>query len=141
MHTLTMFERLKFLTKKSFAPISGFLVSSVVIDEDGNEYEGVNVEYQVPTNSLCAERNAITTAITKGFKFGNLREVHVYAYNTHTNNERDDYAVSPCGACRQAIVEASLGNCKVFMYAENGTVVESTIRELLPLSFEGVEKQ
>ncbi len=137
MHKLTMLERLMFLTKKAEASISGFYVSSIIIDKEGNEYEGVNVEYEVPTNSICAERNAITTAITNGMRIGDLSEVHVYARNSHAQDEL--YIVSPCGACRQAILEASKGGAKVFMYNEKGDVKEMTISELLPFSFDGVE--
>ncbi len=138
MHKLTMGERLHFLSKKAIADISGFWVSSIVIDKDGNEFEGVNVEYEIPTNSLCAERVAIVNAFTKGVKMGDIKEVHVYAQNTNLPNKV--FKVTPCGACRQAILEASKGEAKVFMYDANGDAEEKTIRELLPFAFEGVEK-
>ncbi len=138
MHKLTMTERLKFLTKKAIAEQSGFLVSSIVIDKNDNEYLGVNIEYEVPTNSICAERNALTTSFTNGVKMGDIKEVHVYAYNTHKPDE--DFIVSPCGACRQAILEASKGEAKVFMYNGKGEVKEMTISELVPFAFTGVEK-
>ncbi len=138
MHTLTMKERLQHLTRKAVADISGFLVSSIVITKDGQEFTGVNVEYEVPTNSICAERNAISTAFTNGVRMGDIKEVHVYAYNTH--NPSEEYIVPPCGVCRQAILEASKGEAKVFMYNAKGDVKEMTIAELLPFSFNGVEK-
>ncbi len=138
MYKLTMKERLHFLTKKAIADISGFRVASIIIDKNGNEFEGINVEYEVPTNSLCAERNAITTAFTTGVKMGDIREVHVYAQNS--NLPESIFKVSPCGACRQAILEASKGEAKVFMYDANGDIEETTIRDLLPFAFEGVEK-
>ncbi len=137
MHELTMLEKLIFLTKKAEAEISGFYVSSIVIDEKGNEHQGVNVEYEVPTNSLCAERNAITTAITNGMRIGELKEVHVFARNSHKVDP--SFMVSPCGACRQAILEASKGEAKVIMYNENGETREMSIKELVPFSFDGVE--
>ncbi len=138
MHTLTMLERLQHLTRKAVAPISGFLVSSIVIDKDGREFTGVNVEYEIPTNSICAERNALSTAFTNGVKMGDIREVHVYAKNTH--KDEASFIVTPCGACRQAILEASTCEGKVFMYNDNGDVEEQTISELLPCAFKGVEK-
>ncbi len=138
MHTLTTLERLQFLTKKAIAPMSGFLVSSIVVDKDGKEYTGINVEYEIPTNSICAERNAISTAFTNGVRMGDIKEVHVYAYNTHTKDK--SLMVTPCGACRQAILEASNCQAKVFMYNGNGDVEETTISELMPKAFKGVEK-
>ncbi len=138
MHKLTMLERLQFLTKKAIADKSGFLVTSIVIDKDGNEYQGVNVEYEIPTNSICAERNALTTSFTHGVRMGDIKEVHVYAYNTH--RQLESYKVTPCGACRQAILEASKGEAKVYMYGDDGEVEEAYITELLPSAFNGVDK-
>ncbi len=138
MHKLTMFERLVFLTKKAIAPNSGFLVASIVIDKDGNEYSGINVEYEVPVNALCAERNAITTAFTNGVRMGEIKEVHVVAVNTNVDDK--DYTVTPCGACRQAILEASNSEANVFMYNLKGEVTQMTINELLPGGFTGVDK-
>ncbi len=138
MHELTMLERLQFLTKKAIADKSGFLVASIVIDKEGKEYKGVNIEYEIPTNSLCAERNALLSSFTNGVRMGEIKEVHVYAYNTHKHSS--SYIVTPCGACRQAILEASRGEAKVFMYNDDGEVKETPIRELLPSAFDGVER-
>lgn len=132
-----MLERLKELLNKTYVPSSNFKVASIIIDNNGNEHEGVNLEYAIPTNSICAERNAISTAITNGMKFGDLKEVHVYAESM--NNFDPELFTPPCGACRQAILEASNGNAKVFLYNSKGEVKESTIKDLLPLAFTGGE--
>lgn len=83
--------------KNAYVPYSKFPVSAIVIDGDGNEYAGVNVENAGYPLSTCAERNAITTAVTNGLK--NIKYIFVTA-NT-------DKPVSPCGACRQIISEFS----------------------------------
>lgn len=132
-----MFEKLKSLKDKALAPSSNFFVSSIIIDEAGNEYEGVNVEYAIPSNDICAERNAISSAITNGFKYGTLREVHIYA-ESKTSFDPELFT-PPCGACRQAIVEASLGDCKVFLYNSRGEVKEWDINDLVPMAFTGSE--
>ncbi len=138
MHKLSISERLIFLAKKASANQSNFHVSSIIVDKDGNEYSGVNLEYEIPTNSICAERNAISTAITEGMKLGDVREVHVLAVNNNKIDE--DYFITPCGACRQAILEASEQSAKVFMYNMKGEVKEASITELLPGAFAKVEK-
>lgn len=138
MHKLNMSERLQQLTKKAIAPLSGFLVASIVIDKNGNEYKGVNIEYEVPTNSICAERNALLTAFTNGVRMGEILEVHIIAYDT--NNPNEDFVVTPCGACRQAINEASNKAANVFMYNLKGDVKSMSISDLLPASFDGVGK-
>ena len=53
---------------KAYVPYSKFPVSAIVIDQDGNEYEGVNVENAAYGLCLCAERNAITSGVTKKFE-------------------------------------------------------------------------
>lgn len=138
MHKLTMVERLTFLTKKAVAHKSNFLVASIIVDKDGVEHQGVNIEYEIPTNSLCAERNAITTAFTSGVRLGDIREVHVLAKNL--NIDQPDLIVTPCGACRQAILEASAGKAVVHMYSLNGEVDTKTIEQLLPGAFHGVDR-
>ncbi len=139
MHTLTIHEKLIFLTKKAVADKSGFLVASIIIDKNGMEHHGVNVEYEIPTNSICAERNALSNAFTNGVKMGEIKEVHIIAHNTHKPDD-EDYIITPCGACRQAIFEASNGEAKVFMYNKKGEVRELNINELLPGAFSGVDK-
>ncbi len=138
MHKLTIHERLVFLLKKASADQSKFLVSSIIVTKDGQEHNGVNVEYEIPTNSLCAERNAITTAVTTGMKLGDVAEVHIIARNL--NKEDEESFTPPCGACRQAIFEASNGEAKVFLYNFKGDVKEFTITELIPEAFTGVER-
>lgn len=130
-----MLDRLKGLLKNALTPSSNFKVASIIIDQNGNEFEGVNIEYAIPTNSLCAERNAISTALSKGFKIGDLREVHIYAESG--NKPNPDLFTPPCGACRQAIVEASNGEAKIYLYNSKGEVKEYTIDELLPFAFTG----
>lgn len=129
-----MLEKLKELIKNSEAKNSNFKVASIIKDINGNEWEGVNIEYLIPTNSICAERNAISTAISKGMKMGELREVHIYA---ESNNFNEEMFTPPCGLCRQAILEASNGNSKVIMYNSKGKIKETNISALLPEPFDG----
>ncbi len=138
MYKLKMYEKLIQLTKKSLAKNSNFLVASIVIDKNGIEYNGVNVEYEIPTISLCAERNALTNSFTSGVRMGDIKEIHIISSNR--NNLDKNYFVTPCGSCRQAIYEASNGTAKVFMYNLKGESKEISIKELLPLAFSGVKK-
>lgn len=137
MHKFTILEKLNNLSKNAKADDSNFHVSSIIFDSDGNEFSGVNVEYIIPSNSICAERNAISTGITKGMKIGNLTEVHILGKNINSINK--ELFTAPCGLCRQAIFEASNGKCKIFLYNLNNDIKEYTIKELLPLAFSGKE--
>ena len=128
-------DKLLKLLDNSYAPYSKFNVASIVVDVNGNEYEGVNVENAVFGATQCAERNAINTAVTQGMKKGELKEVHIIA----RNNNGETIDASPCGICRQVILEQSEGNAKVYLYNENGLVSEHEIKDLLPEAFTGEE--
>ena len=132
-----MFEELKILINKAQAKYSDFYVSSIIVDKENNKYKGVNIEYDVPTNSICAERNALAHAFTEGMQFGDLKEVHILAKSNKKPN--NDMFVSPCGICRQAILEASDCESTVFLYNLNGEVKTYSILELLPKAFTGDE--
>lgn len=90
---------------RAYVPYSKFPVSAIVIDQDGNEYEGVNVENAAYGLCLCAERNAITSGVTKNLK--SIRTIYI----TGNTNE----PISPCGSCRQVIAEFSTKDTKIIL--------------------------
>ena len=63
-----MKEKLIKLLDNSYSPYSNYKVASIVINKDNKEYSGVNVENISYGATICAERNAITSAITDGYK-------------------------------------------------------------------------
>lgn len=137
MHKLTLKDKLISLTKNSKAKNSNFLVSSIIIDKNGKEYKGVNIEYSIPTNSICAERNALSNALSTSLNFGDLKEIHIFGRKLIKPNKK--YFVFPCGSCRQAIYEASNGEAIIFLYNMNDEIKEYSIKELLPDAFTGEE--
>lgn len=91
-------ERLRLargVASAAHVPESGFRVGVVVALEDGRCIPGVNVEHPDWTNVLCAERNAIGTGVSYGFRA--LDALYLTA--------PDDRAITPCGACRQVLAE------------------------------------
>lgn len=128
-----MFYELKKLLDNSYSPYSNYKVSSIVIDKKGNTYKGVNVESSSFGATNCAERNAIQSAVTKGLKIGELKEVHLLAFNSKIKKQS---MTTPCGICRQVIFEFSLGEAKIFLYNyANGEKKQTTIKKLLPNAF------
>ncbi|TEW53710.1 cytidine deaminase [Psychromonas sp. RZ22] len=123
------------LLDQSYAPYSGFNVASIIVCNDGGVYKGVNVESAAYPTTICAERNAIHTAVTNGVKKGGVQEVHILARNDTGSLIR----AFPCGSCRQVIAEQSSNDAIVYCYNENGDVVMHTIVELLPFAFLGDE--
>ena len=91
-----MKEKLLKLLDNSYCPYSNFPVSSIVIMKDGKEFYGVNVEDASTRAGICAERNAITTAIAYGYKKEDFKELHIL-----TSSDR---VGTCCFVCRQLIV-------------------------------------
>jgi cytidine deaminase len=125
------FKELEALLDASSAPYSGFNVASIVVTEAEEVFKGVNVESVAYPTTICAERNAIFSAITQGVKSGEIREVHILARNA----EKVFVTAFPCGSCRQVIAEQSLNRAKVYVYRSETEVLEYTIEALLPQAF------
>lgn len=123
-----MIEKLLKLHKNAYVPISNFPVSACVVTKDGKEFYGVNVEDASTRAGMCAERNAIGTAITKGYTKGDFKEVHVMVASGDIS--------TPCFVCRQMISELFDKDCIVRCYATSGEYKEYTVRKLCPLPFE-----
>lgn len=114
-----LLERADAIAARAYAPYSKFLVGCAVLARDGTVFEGVNVESGSYPLGICAEKNAIGTAITQGYGSGDFEALAVNA--------------SPCGGCRQWLHE--LGFDRV-IFRNRGEVVTLTPDELLPESFE-----
>ncbi|WP_288771207.1 cytidine deaminase [Sneathia vaginalis] len=111
---------------RAYVPYSKFPVSAIVIDQDGNEYEGVNVENAAYGLCLCAERNAITSGVTKNLK--SIRTIYI----TGNTNE----PISPCGSCRQVIAEFSTKDTKVILgSSKTDEYKEMNLETLIPYYF------
>ena len=111
---------------RAYVPYSKFPVSAIVIDQDGNEYEGVNVENAAYGLCLCAERNAITSGVTKNLK--SIRTIYI----TGNTNE----PISPCGSCRQVIAEFSTKETKVILgSSKTDEYKEIDLETLIPYYF------
>jgi cytidine deaminase len=112
----------------------GVKVGAAVLAENGQIYEGCNVESWVSGLGTCAERNAINHAVLHGNR--KIEEIALIA-DTDSHNEP-----RPCGACLQYIYDfAENPKVKVVVAkVENGrilfdTVKVKTLEELLPFPF------
>ena len=91
-----MREKLLNLLNNAHAPYSHYKVASVVVLKDGKTYEGVNVENASYGATICAERNAINSAIKDGYRKGDFKEIYVMVEGS---------LAFPCFICRQTINE------------------------------------
>lgn len=110
--------------KLAYAPYSGFQVGAALLTKDDRIFTGCNVENATYGLSICAERVVMTKAVSEGHKdFAVLVVV--------ADSEKP---VSPCGACRQFMLEFD-PQMQVVMVGENGQRRRMTVAELLPHYF------
>lgn len=112
---------------KAYIPYSRFGVGAALLDQDGHIHHGCNIENAAygPTN--CAERTALFRAIADGHKVGSFKAIAVVADS--------DGPVSPCGVCRQVMIELCAPDMLVILGNMKGDIVETTVRDLLPGAF------
>ena len=122
-----MKEKLKELLNKAYTPNFNFPVSSIIITKDGKEFVGVNVETSSPSAGICAERNALYNAISKGYSKGDIKEIHVMS-----KTEDDCW---PCYICRQALSDFCDKDTMVYSHTYSGKIAKHSIEELCPYPF------
>ena len=92
-----MKDKLEKLLDNAYAPYSHFKVACIIKTKDNQEFMGVNVENASYGATICAERSAIVSAISKGYKKGDFKELHVMVSSGSIG--------TPCFICRQVISE------------------------------------
>lgn len=122
-----MINKLIELHKNSYSPYSNFPVSAVVVTKDGKEFSGVNVENASYGAGICAERSAIVSAVSAGYKKGDFKELHVMVGSGEIG--------TPCFICRQVISEFFDKDALVKCYSTKGDMEEYTVEELCPYPF------
>jgi len=122
-----MKDKLLELQKNSYAPYSNFHVSAIVVMNDGVEFRGVNVENASFGATICAERSAIVSAISAGYKKGDFKELNVMVSSGEVG--------MPCFICRQVISEFFDKDATVRCFATTGEYKEYTVEEICPYPF------
>ena len=122
-----MKEKLIELQKNSYSPYSNFAVSAIVVMKDGVEFKGVNVENAAYGAAICAERSAILSAISNGYKKKDFKELNIMVSSGEIG--------TPCFQCRQVISELFDKDAIVRCYATTGDYKEYTVEELCPYPF------
>lgn len=122
-----MKDKLLELQKNSYAPYSDFHVSAIIVAKDGVEFSGVNVENASFGATICAERTAIVSAISAGYKKGDFKELNVMVSSGEIG--------MPCFVCRQVISEFFDKDATVRCFATTGEYKEYTVEEICPFPF------
>ncbi len=124
-------------SKRAYAPFSHFHVGAAVALEGGEVYEGNNQENPAFPSSLCAERTVLyyIGAQSKG---NTIRKIAIRATSTQ---KLIAAPVTPCGACRQVMLEyerLSGQPIVVLMQGQEGKILRVTgvAKALLPFGFD-----
>ena len=108
------------------APTSRFPVGAAVLTDRGEIYSGCNVENSSYGLTVCAERNAVFQAVTRGS--GHLRVQAMLIYSPAKS------PAAPCGACPQVIYEFG-PKALIHCVGTGPKILETSLAELLPHAF------
>ena len=108
--------------KRAEAPYSNYPVGAALLTIDNSVILGCNIESKAYPTTLCAERVAIFSAISQGYK-----DFSAIALITKDG-------AFPCGSCRQIIYEYA-GNITIYIAKDLDNYVTQTISDLLPFPF------
>lgn len=110
---------------KAYVPYSKFPVGACLVAKNGTIYQGINIENASYGLTNCAERTAFFKAVSEGEK-----EFQHLVVAGHTPEP-----ISPCGACRQVMVEFCAPDMTVTLVGDDGVIKETTVEGLLPYYF------
>ena len=120
----TLFGAAKTAMANAYAPYSKFTVGAALLMKDGQIVTGCNIENASFGVTACAERSAISAAISNG-----VSDIQAVCVTNAT-----DTKITPCGICRQAIYEFGR-DIPVICTNQSGDYDIFSIAELLPHAF------
>ena len=122
MNQTELIKQAKIARTFAKAEYSNYQVGAALLSENGEVIHGCNVESKAYPTTMCAERVAIYSAVSRGItKFVSIAVV-------------TQDGATPCGACRQVMYEYA-GNIPVYLADLNGNENCIQLNELLPHPF------
>lgn len=119
------------MRKFSYVPYSGFRVGAALLSKDGRIFTGCNIENAAYTPTNCAERTAVFKAVSEG-----VTDFEAIAVVGGMGLEAPEDYVTPCGVCRQVLMEFCRPEEFVVLLGKgDGTWKELLLSDLLPYSF------
>ncbi len=118
----------------SYVPYSQFHVGAALLLENGEIIAGSNQENAAYPSGLCAER---VTMFYANSKYPNVAP-KAMAIAAWTNGKFLEQPITPCGACRQVLLETETRygqDIPIFLYGTEAVYMLENVKELLPLSF------
>ena len=133
---LALLNKAEEISTQAYAPYSLFHVGAAIRFEDDTIITGNNQENVAYPSGLCAERVALFYAKSQ---FPDLKIIEI-AITASSKKFDVDQPVTPCGSCRQALLEYENnqdGSIQVMLGGSNSSkvIVLESVKDLLPLSF------
>ena len=110
------------IRERAYCPYSEFAVGAALLDDQGTIHVGVNVENAAYPVGVCAERNALFSAVTRGS--------HTFVALALMTPASEPTA--PCGMCRQALSEFA-PDLPMFLGTPQGTWLETTLSDVFDM--------
>lgn len=115
----------------AYAPYSHFKVGAALLTERGKIYTGCNIENAAYTPSNCAERTAFFKAVSDGER--NFRAIAIVGGK---EGEKDYDFCSPCGVCRQVMMEfCDPEEFEIVLGNSAGDIKVIKLKDILPEGF------
>jgi cytidine deaminase len=111
--------------ERAYVPYSSFSVGACLVTNEDELILAGNIENASYGLSNCAERTAFFKAISEG----------KYNFKALIISGETEEPISPCGACRQVMVEFCSSDMPVILIGKNRVRKETTVGELLPYAF------
>jgi cytidine deaminase len=128
----------KDVLKNSYSPYSHFQVGAAILLTNNEIISGNNQENIAYPSGLCAERTALFYANSK-YPDEAVDTIAIVAFH---DGDYTEEPVTPCGACRQVILEAQnryKHPIRIILYGKSKSYIIEKITDLLPLAFESFE--
>ena len=122
-------------TNRSYSPYSLFHVGAALKLQNGVTYIGCNQENAAFPAGICAERSAIFAA---GAQYPDQPIVMLAIAARSREGEFTKEPVSPCGTCRQVLIETETRfqhPIRILLYGQRCVYILDSIKQLMPLSF------
>ena len=132
---LKLLNEARLITKNAYAPYSNFLVGAAAKLSNGKIVTGTNQENASFPAGICAERVLLSSVVSQ---FPNIA-VETIAISYDNKNGKSIHPISPCGICRQSLVEFEKRfnqTIKIILAGKKGKIlILKSALDLLPLSF------
>lgn len=118
-------EKAKAVLNNSYSPYSNFKVAAAVLTDNGEIYTGVNIENISYPAGICAERTAISKAISEGHK--KIKKIAIVSSS--------DDITYPCGICRQVMAEFMDNDSEIILCDKDNNIKTFMLSEIMPFIF------